>query len=129
METRITGTAREVIIGDNRPTALIGERINPTGKKKLAAALQAGDMELVVSEAVAQVKKALALAPNSFPAYRQLLFIYAEMGREDEARAAAEEMMRINPKFSVDGYAKTLPYKDQEYCKRWVEALRKAGLK
>ncbi len=79
-------------------------------------------------EAVAQVKKALALAPNSFPAYKQLLFIYAEMGREDEARAAAEEMMRINPKFSLDGHAKTLPFKDQEYSKRWVEALRNAGL-
>jgi len=81
-------------------------------------------------ESVAQLKKALALAPNSFMAYIQLLFTYAEMGREDEARAAAEEMMRINPEFSVDRYAKMyFFYKDKEYCKRWVEALRKAGLK
>ncbi len=80
-------------------------------------------------EAVAQVKKALALAPNSFMAYLQLHFTYAEMGREDEARAAAEEMMRINPKFSADKYAKTLPYKDRDYCRRWGEALRKAGLR
>ncbi|MCJ7521680.1 MAG: dihydropteroate synthase [Dehalococcoidia bacterium] len=56
METKIASVTREVVIGDNRPTVLIGERINPTGKKKLAAALQAGDMELLVKEAVAQVK-------------------------------------------------------------------------
>ena len=62
-------------------------------------------------------------------AYLQLHFTYAEMGREDEARAAAEEMMRINPKFSADKYAKTLPYKDRDYCRRWGEALRKAGLR
>ena len=80
-------------------------------------------------ESVAQLKKSLALAPNSFMAYLQLHFTYAEMGREDEARAAAEEMMRINPKFSADKYAKTLPYKDRGYCRRWGEALRKAGLR
>ncbi|GAI78410.1 unnamed protein product, partial [marine sediment metagenome] len=47
---------KEVIIGHDRPTVLIGERINPTGKKKLAAALQAGDLELVCQEALTQVK-------------------------------------------------------------------------
>ena len=56
METKVSSVNKEVIIGHDRPTALIGERINPTGKKKLAAALQAGDLELVCQEAVAQVK-------------------------------------------------------------------------
>lgn len=56
METRISSATKEVIIGDERPTVLIGERINPTGKKKLAAALQAGDLELVCREALAQVQ-------------------------------------------------------------------------
>jgi 5-methyltetrahydrofolate--homocysteine methyltransferase len=56
METRLSGAAKEVVISDCRPTVLIGERINPTGKKKLAAALQAGDMELVRKQAVAQVQ-------------------------------------------------------------------------
>ena len=56
METRVSSAAREVIISDKRPTVLIGERINPTGKKKLAAALQAGDLGLVCQEALAQVQ-------------------------------------------------------------------------
>jgi len=56
METRISSATKEVIIGDERPTVLIGERLNPTGKKKLAAALQAGDLELVCREALAQVQ-------------------------------------------------------------------------
>jgi len=56
METRVSSATKEVIIGDERPTVLIGERINPTGKKKLAAALQAGDLELIRQEALAQVQ-------------------------------------------------------------------------
>lgn len=56
MQTRVWRDSREVIIGHDRPTVLIGERINPTGKKKLAAALMAGDMEIVRREALAQVQ-------------------------------------------------------------------------
>jgi len=55
METRISSAAREVIIGDGRPTVLIGERINPTGKKKLAEALKEGNLGVVCNEALAQV--------------------------------------------------------------------------
>jgi len=56
METRVSSPKKEVIIGDNQPTVLIGERINPTGKKKLAEALKAGDLEIVRREALAQVQ-------------------------------------------------------------------------
>lgn len=56
METRVASPTKEVIIGDNRPTVLIGERINPAGKKKLAEALQAGNLDVVRSEALAQVQ-------------------------------------------------------------------------
>ncbi len=55
METRITSRTREVIISDTGPTILIGERINPTGKKKLQEELLAGRLDLVRSEAVEQV--------------------------------------------------------------------------
>ncbi|MDY7040292.1 MAG: dihydropteroate synthase [Chloroflexota bacterium] len=56
METLLKATGKKVIIGDGQPTVIIGERINPTGKKKLAAALLAGDLEVVRQEALAQVK-------------------------------------------------------------------------
>jgi 5-methyltetrahydrofolate--homocysteine methyltransferase len=55
LETRVTSATREVIIGGGRPTVLIGERINPTGKKRLAEALRAGDLTVAREEAVAQV--------------------------------------------------------------------------
>ena len=48
---------------------------------------------------------------------------------EREASARAAEVVRINPKFSVDSYAKTLPYKNQSETDKLINALRKAGLK
>lgn len=56
METVVKGIGKKVVIGDDRPTVILGERINPTGKKKLAAALLAGDLELVRQEALNQVE-------------------------------------------------------------------------
>jgi 5-methyltetrahydrofolate--homocysteine methyltransferase len=56
VETRVTSATQEVIIGGGRPTVLIGERINPTGKKRLAEALRAGDLSVAREEAIAQVK-------------------------------------------------------------------------
>ena len=56
METTVSSAIKEVTIGGNRPTVLIGERINPTGRTKLSAALRAGDMDLVRREATAQVQ-------------------------------------------------------------------------
>jgi len=53
METTLK-SVKTVLIGPERPTALIGERINPTGKKRLSAALQAGDLSIVKEEALAQ---------------------------------------------------------------------------
>ncbi len=54
METRISSETKEVIIGHDRPTVLIGERINPSGKSKLAEELRKGNMEIVRKEALAQ---------------------------------------------------------------------------
>jgi len=56
MNTTISSTRVEVVIGDTHPTVLIGERINPTGRRKLAASLLAGDMDIVRREAVVQVE-------------------------------------------------------------------------
>jgi len=55
VETRVLSASQEVIIGGGRPTVLIGERINPTGKKRLAEALRAGDLSVAKEEALAQV--------------------------------------------------------------------------
>ena len=56
METKVKSATKEVVIRDAGPTVLIGERINPAGKKKLAEALKSGDMERVMNEALKQVR-------------------------------------------------------------------------
>jgi hypothetical protein len=58
-----------------------------------------------------------------------LTIAYSLSGQDDGARAAAAEVLRINPKFSVENYAKRLPYKNQAYAETLANALRKAGLK
>ena len=50
MKTKISSLDNEVIIGDDYPTVLIGERINPTGRSKLSAELQAGNFDIVRKE-------------------------------------------------------------------------------
>lgn len=56
MKTVISSATKEVIIGNEQPTVIIGECINPAGKRKLTTALQAGDLEPVRQEALDQVK-------------------------------------------------------------------------
>ena len=54
--TTITSKSKTVRIHRDQPTVIIGERINPTGRKAVLAALQAGDFEMARQDAVAQVK-------------------------------------------------------------------------
>ena len=80
-------------------------------------------------EAVSAFKKLIESEPNHIFAHNQLAVTYIQMGREKEARAEAAEVLRINPKFSVDFLAKALPFKDQSEIDKITNALRKAGLK
>ncbi len=54
-ETVVSSATRDVVIGFERPFCIIGERINPTGRKKLAAEMAAGDFSRVEADALAQV--------------------------------------------------------------------------
>jgi 5-methyltetrahydrofolate--homocysteine methyltransferase len=53
--TIVSSATRTVVIGDDRPFVIIGERINPTGRKVLAAEMAAGDFSRVESDVLAQV--------------------------------------------------------------------------
>ena len=55
-DTVISSATREVVIGFDRPFVIIGERINPTGRKILAAEVIAGDYSRVIADALAQVE-------------------------------------------------------------------------
>ncbi|MBC8273199.1 MAG: dihydropteroate synthase, partial [Gammaproteobacteria bacterium] len=54
-DTVLSSATREVVIGFDRPFVLIGERINPTGRKILAAEMAAGEFSRVEADAIAQV--------------------------------------------------------------------------
>lgn len=56
METVLRGPTEEVRIGPGLPTVIIGERINPTGRKVFSAELQAGDLSRVPRDAQAQAE-------------------------------------------------------------------------
>jgi 5-methyltetrahydrofolate--homocysteine methyltransferase len=55
-DTIVSSATKEVIIGFDRPFVIIGERINPTGRKILAAEMSAGDFSRVEADARAQVE-------------------------------------------------------------------------
>jgi adenylate cyclase len=81
-------------------------------------------------EAVSAYKEAIQRAPDLISAHIGLGTTYSLIGRETEARAEAEEVLRINPKFSLDHFAKNeIFYRDQSEIDKIVNAMRKAGLK
>jgi 5-methyltetrahydrofolate--homocysteine methyltransferase len=55
VETVLSSRGREVVVSIDRPFVIIGERINPTGRKVLAAEMKVGKMDRVRSDAIAQV--------------------------------------------------------------------------
>ncbi len=56
METILKSKQQSVVIGPEHPLVIIGERINPTGRKKLALALEEGNLKMVQEEAARQVQ-------------------------------------------------------------------------
>jgi adenylate cyclase len=122
----LVGRAEEAI-----PLFQKGIRLNPFGPFPIymnfgRALRTTGRFE----EAVSAYKKAIKLAPHFIDAHAGLAATYIMMGREKEARAEAAEILRINPKFSVDSYAKGfVGYTDQSETDKYINALRKTGLK
>jgi adenylate cyclase len=80
-------------------------------------------------EALPACKKALLGSPNNIFSHMVMVATYISLGREEEARTEAQEVLRIDPKFSLAHWAKRLPFKNQVDTERLIEALRKAGLK
>ncbi len=80
-------------------------------------------------DAIEVSKKATIQEPNNLFAQLALTAAYSLSGRDEKARSAASELLRIDPDFSVENYSKTLPYKNQADRELVINALRKAGLK
>lgn len=87
METTLTFKEKTVTISPNHPFVMIGERINPTRRKKLAASMAEGDFSMVQEDARAQVA-----------AGAQVLDVNAGIPGADEPallRSAAQAMMEV----------------------------------
>ena len=80
-------------------------------------------------EALIWADKAVRREPDNNLSRLVLCSIYSLTGRMEEARAEANEVMRLNPKFSLKRFERTLPYKNLEPKNRYIDALSKAGLK
>ena len=83
-ETLVSSASREVIIGFNRPFVIIGERINPTGRKILSEEMMQGDYSRVEADAIAQVA-----------AGAQMLDVNAGIPLADEPAMLAEAIRRV----------------------------------
>jgi adenylate cyclase len=79
-------------------------------------------------EAIVTLRKVLQRNPDDLIAHINLAASYVMGGQEDEARAEAAEVLRIDPKFSLEYFAKTLPYKNQADTALAIDVLRKTGL-
>jgi 5-methyltetrahydrofolate--homocysteine methyltransferase len=82
--TVLSSASREVVIGFDQPFVMIGERINPTGRKLLAAEMKEGNYDRVVADALAQVA-----------AGAQMLDVNAGIPLADEPRILAEVIQLV----------------------------------
>src|SRR5262245_51765341 len=80
-------------------------------------------------EAVAPLRQYLSRYPNILGAHLTLAAVYSELGKGAEARAEAAEVLRLNPRFSLEVHKQRMPIKDPADLERHLAALRKAGLK
>jgi adenylate cyclase len=58
----------------------------------------------------------------------ELIVSYMGLGREEEAKAEAEEYLRLRPTHSLEYHRKARPYKEPAHLRRYLNALRKAGI-
>jgi 5-methyltetrahydrofolate--homocysteine methyltransferase len=83
-DTVLSSATREVVIGAGRPFVIIGERINPTGRARLAAEMAAGDFSTVIADVRAQVE-----------AGAQMLDVNAGIPLADEPAILAETVRLV----------------------------------
>jgi tetratricopeptide (TPR) repeat protein len=80
-------------------------------------------------EAQDPLQRFLRHYPNLLPVHLLLAAVYSELGQTAEAQKEAAEVLRLNPKFSLEVHKQRMPIKDPAVLERHLAALRKAGLK
>ena len=80
-------------------------------------------------ESIATWKKSIDRYGPSPVTVPFLIASYSELGRDEEARAIAQQLLKTNPKFSLTSWKYARMYKNPEDTDRLLNALHKAGLK
>jgi len=80
-------------------------------------------------EAVEALKRRLIRQPHGDISYVLLAACYGHLGRDEEARAAWAEALRVNPDYSIEHRRQILPYKNPADFELVVEGLRKAAIR
>ncbi|MBN2438207.1 MAG: tetratricopeptide repeat protein [Deltaproteobacteria bacterium] len=99
-----------------QPPVLVGHRAN--------AYRVAGRYE----KAIEVAKRALRLEPKYLFVHFNLIASFIALGREEEARADAAELLRMYPKEHIEKVVGRMPFKDRAENDRLMDALRKAGI-
>ena len=82
-----------------------------------------------IQKAIESYKNAIYKEPTNLIAHIGLAVCHFVSGYEEEARVQAQEVLKIDPSFSVDHFEKAIPFKDRAIAERLADALRKVGLK
>ena len=109
--TIISSATREVHIGFDQPFVIIGERINPTGRKILAEEMKNGDYSRVEADALAQVE-----------AGAHMLDVNAGIPLADEPRILAEAVQLVQSESDSRAATTQLP---KLYCRDAADAVLK----
>jgi adenylate cyclase len=119
-----------------RPEEAIGHngqafRLNPTGAPTYYYAGASFSYFLTgrYEDSIKVCQEALKRWPNNTLAHARLAMAYMALGREEEARNAAQDLLRIDPKFSAQKFAQMQTVKDPTVATRALELMHRAGLK
>jgi adenylate cyclase len=124
-----------ILISSGRPMeALVaaekGVRLNPRHPGYCLIVVAGAYMYMGrFEEARFTFEQALVTQPNDPAMHMWLAVVDVELGRTDDARAEAAEVLRLSPHYSLATWRQVYQYKDPALPERWLADLRKAGLK
>jgi adenylate cyclase len=121
---RMAGKAKEAIPVIQKALRLEPRAPDNYNRQLALDYFQIGDCK----EAIAICEKVLKRQPDHLVSRVVNAAVYGVCGREEEARKEATEVLRINPKFTVESFMGNTPYKNPSDRERVAQGLRKAGL-
>jgi adenylate cyclase len=79
-------------------------------------------------EAVSVFKKAVQNAPDHLNIRLELIATYSALGKTEEAKAEADEVLKMNPNFTVSSFSRRSPMQNPTQREKFLDLLRQAGL-